>query len=146
MRDKKCQAEVVAQYFPAMSRNNVETMREAYSAFDRGEANLLFDLLHPDIVWEAIEDTEPKHGVEGVLESVGAWFQVWDDFHIEAEDFIDGGDHVIAVVKEQGRVPGSDEVVSQRFFQVWTLSDGKINTFREYKTRAEALAAAELTE
>ena len=121
-------------------------MREAYNAFDRGEANFLFELLDPDVVWNALEDTEPKHGVEGVLESVGGWFQVWDDFHIEAEDFIDGGDHVIAVVKERGRVPGSDEVVSQRFFQVWTLHDGKIKAFREYKTRGEALAAAELTE
>jgi ketosteroid isomerase-like protein len=53
---------------------------------------------------------------------------------------------VIAVVKERGRVPGSDEIVSQRFFQVWTLRDGKISTFREYKTRHEALEAAELTE
>jgi ketosteroid isomerase-like protein len=42
-----------------MTQENVETMREAYRSFDRGEANLLFDLLHPDIVWEAIEDTEP---------------------------------------------------------------------------------------
>ena len=49
-----------------MSQENVETMREAYRSFDRGEANLLFELLQPDIVWEAIEDTEPKHGVEGM--------------------------------------------------------------------------------
>jgi ketosteroid isomerase-like protein len=129
-----------------MSRENVEIMREAYSSFDRGEADSLFELLDPEIVWKALEDTEPKHGVEGVLESVGAWFQVWDDFHIEVEDFIDGGDHVIAVVKERGRVPGSGEVVSQRFFQVWTLHDGKIRIFREYKTRREALEAAELTQ
>jgi len=129
-----------------MSQENVVIMREAYDAFDRGEANVLFDLLDPEIEWKALEDTEPKHGTEGVLESVGGWFQVWDDFHIEPEEFIDGGDHVIAVVMERGRVPGSDEVVTQRFFQVWTLLNGKISAFREYKTKREAQEAVDLSE
>jgi ketosteroid isomerase-like protein len=43
---------------------------------------------------------------------------------------------------ERGRVPGSDEVISQRFFQVWTLLDGRIRAFREYKTQREAVEAA----
>jgi ketosteroid isomerase-like protein len=47
---------------------------------------------------------------------------------------------------ERGRVPGSAEVVSQRFFQVWTLVDGKIRAFREYKTQREAAEAAGLSE
>jgi hypothetical protein len=47
---------------------------------------------------------------------------------------------------ERGRVPGSDEVVSERFFQVWTLVDGKITVFREYKTQREALEAAGTSE
>jgi ketosteroid isomerase-like protein len=127
-----------------MSQDNVGIMREAYNAFDRGEANVLFDLLHPEVEWKALEDTEPKHGTEGVLESVAGWFQVWDDFQIEPEEFIDGGDHVVAVVMERGRVPGSDEVVSQRFFQVWTLLEGRITAFREYKSQPEALEAAGL--
>ena len=126
-----------------MAHENVEIMREAYSAFDRGEANVLFDLLDPDIDWKALEDTEAKHGVEGVLESVGAWFQIWDDFRIEPQEFIDGGERVIVVVKESGRIPGSGEEVSQRFVQAWTLSNGKIVAFREYKTRSEALEAVE---
>jgi len=128
-----------------MSQENVELMREAYNAFDRGEANVLFELMDPEIEWKSLEDTEPKHGTEGVLESVGGWFQVWNDFQIEPEEFIDGADHVIAVVMERGRVSGSDEVVSERFFQVWTLVDRKITAFREYKTQREALEAAGLS-
>ena len=104
----------------------------------------LLELLDPEIEWRAIEDPVVKHGVEGVLESVGAWFQVWDDFHIEAEELIDGGDRVLAVVKEWGRVAGSKEQVTQRFFQVWTISDGKIVAFHEYKSRREATEAAGL--
>ena len=129
----------------AMSQGNVAIMRGAYDAFHRGEANVLFDLLDPGIEWQSLEDTEPRHGTEEVLESIGAWFHIWDDFQIEPEEFIDGGDHVVAVVMERGRVPGSSQVISQRFFQVWTLSDGKISAFREYKTQREALEAAGLS-
>ena len=125
-----------------MSQRNVDILRGAYEAFDRGEPNKLFELLDPGIQWQALEDTEPKHGIEGVLESVGQWFEIWDDFHMEPEEFIDGGDHVLTVVMERGRVKGSDELVSQRFFQVWTLRDERVVAFREYKTRPEALAAA----
>jgi uncharacterized protein len=127
-----------------VSRDNVEIMRAAYEAFDRGEPVALFELLDPNIEWKALEDPVPKHGVEGVLESVGGWFQVWDDFHIEAEELIDGGDHVVAVVMERGRIAGSDEDVTQRFFQVWTIRNGKIVAFHEYKTRREATEAAGL--
>ena len=129
-----------------MSQRNVEILRSAYEAFDSGEANKLFELLDPDIEWQAAEDTEPKHGVEGVLESLGAWFQVWDDLHMEPEEFIDGGDHVVAVVMFRGRVAGSNEQVSQRFFQVWTLRDDRVVAFREYQTRREALDATDAAE
>jgi hypothetical protein len=125
-----------------MSQRNVDILRSAYDAFDRGEANALFDVLDPAIEWQSLEDTEPKYGVEGVLESVGAWFQVWDDFHIEPEEFIDSGDRVVVVVKERGRVAGSGEQVTQRFFQVWTLRDDRVVAFREYKTKREAVDAA----
>jgi uncharacterized protein len=127
-----------------VSQDNVEIMRAAYAAFDRGEPVALFELLDPDIEWRALEDPVIKHGVEGVLESLGGWFQVWDDFRIEAEEFIDGGDHVVAVVMGRGRVAGSGEQVTQRFFQVWTIRDGKIVAFHEYQTRREAIHAAGL--
>ena len=49
-------------------------------------------------------------------------------------------------MKEWGRVKGSESEVSERFFQVWTMRDGKITRFREYKTKREALEAAGLSE
>jgi hypothetical protein len=46
----------------------------------------------------------------------------------------------------RGRHAGSRSEVSERFFQVWTVSDRQIARFREYKTRAEALDAAGTSE
>ena len=129
-----------------MSQENVEIVRETYQAFEREDPAVLLGLLAPDIEWQSVEDTEPRQGVDGVVESLSGWFEVWEEFHIQPEQFIDGGQHVIAVVKEWGRVNGSESEVSERFFQVWTMRDGKISRFREYKTKREALEAAGLSE
>ena len=119
-------------------------MRQSYEAFAREDPAFLLALLDPAIEWMSVEDAEPRRGVEGVVESLSGWFEVWEEFHIEPEEFIDGGRHVIAVVKESGRVKGSESQVSERFFQVWTMRDDKIVAFREFKSRQEALEAAGL--
>jgi uncharacterized protein len=127
-----------------LSEENLAIIRRGYHAFRRGELAALADLLDPEVVWKAFEDPTPRHGFDGVLESIAGWFEVWDDFQIEVEELIDGGDNIIAVVKERGRVSGSDREVTERFFQVWTMRSGKVVAFREYKTRHDALEAVGL--
>jgi ketosteroid isomerase-like protein len=103
-------------------------------------------LLDPDVKWKALEDPEPQDGLEGVLQSLGAWYEVWDEVHIELEELIDAGSDVLAVVKMRGRHAGSQTEVAERFFQIWSISEGKIVRFHEYRTRHEALAAVGLKE
>ena len=129
-----------------MSQENVDFMREAFQAFAGDDPLALAGLLSPDVEWQAVEDPEPKRGLEGVLESLGAWYDVWDETHIELEELIDGGTSVVAVIKFRGRHVGSRSDVTQRFFQVWTISGGKITEFHEYRERDEALEAAGLSE
>ena len=129
-----------------MSQENVAFMREAFHAFARTDLTALAGLLDPDIRWKAVEDPEPKQGFDGVLQSLGAWYEVWDEVHVELEELIDGGTDVVAVVKMRGRHAESRSEVTERFFQVWTIRAGKIAGFHEYKKRAEALAAVGLSE
>jgi ketosteroid isomerase-like protein len=129
-----------------MSQENVDFMREAFGAFAGGDLTALAGLLDPDVVWKAVEDPEPKQGLDGVLESLSGWFEVWDEVHVDLEELIDGGSNVVAVVNERGRHAGSESEVNERFFQVWTMNDEKIVAFHEYKTRRDAFAAAGLSE
>jgi hypothetical protein len=129
-----------------VSAENIELVRESYAAFTREEPAFLLGLLDPEIEWRSIEDAETRRGVDGVIESLSGWFEVWEEFHIEPEELIDGGRHVVAAVREWGRVKGSEHEVSERFFQVWTIDAGKIIAFREYKTKREALEAVGLSE
>jgi uncharacterized protein len=125
-----------------MSQENVDLMREAFAAFAGGDVPALAGLLASDVEWKAVEDPEPKHGFDGVLESLGAWFEVWDETHVELEELVDKGTNVVAVVKIRGRHAGSRSEITQRFFQVWTISDERIAGFHEYRTMREALEAS----
>ena len=129
-----------------MSGENVSFMRDAFQAFADGDVPTLAGLLDPEVEWQAAEDPEPKHGFEGVLESLSGWFEVWHETHVDLESLIDGGDNVVAVVKLRGRHADSARELTERFFQVWTIRDGKIVGFHEYKTQREALEAAGLPE
>jgi ketosteroid isomerase-like protein len=127
-----------------MSRETVDFMRGAFGAFSQGDVTALAGLLDQDVEWQAVEDPVPRHGFEGVLESLAGWFEVWDEVRVELDELVDAGANVIAVVTMRGRHSGSESEISERFFQVWTVQDGKIVAFREFKSRPEALAAAGL--
>ena len=129
-----------------MSQENIDFMREAFRAFAGGDVTALAGFLDPDVEWKAVEDPQPKRGFEGVLESLAGWFEVWDVVHVDLEELIDAGNSVVAIVNERGRHAGSESEVSERFFQVWTMRNGKIVTFWEYKTKIDALEAAGLSE
>jgi ketosteroid isomerase-like protein len=129
-----------------MSQENIDFMREAFRAFAGADMTTLAGLLDPDLQWKAVEDPEPKRGFDGVLESLGAWYEVWDEVHVELEELIDGGTNVVAVVRIRGRHAGSPSEITQRFFQVWTISEGKIVGFHEYRAKSEAFEAAGLSE
>ena len=124
-----------------MSQENVDFMRDVFRAFAGEDPASVAGLLDPDVEWQAVEDPEPKRGLDGVIESLGGWFEVWDETHVELEELIDKGTNVVAVVKIRGRHAGSRSEITERFFQVWTIRGGKIVGFHEYRARADALEA-----
>jgi ketosteroid isomerase-like protein len=128
-----------------MSQENVDFMRQAFQAFADGDLTSLAELLHPEVDWKAVEDPVPRRGFDGVLESLAGWFEVWEEAHVDLEELVDGGTSIVAVVNMRGRHAGSTVEVAERFFQVWTIENGQIVAFREYKTRTEALTAAGLS-
>jgi ketosteroid isomerase-like protein len=129
-----------------MSQENVNFMRAAFEAFASGDLTALAESLDPDVEWKAVEDTVPRKGFDGVLQSISGWFDVWDEVHVDLEELIDAGTSIVAVVNERGRHAGSRSEVSERFFQVWEIRDEKIVAFREFKMKGEALQAAGLSE
>jgi ketosteroid isomerase-like protein len=122
-----------------MSEQNVEIVRR-FLAAEMEEALALAD---PGIVWNPIEES-PEQGHDAVRASAVRWKSEWDDYELVPEDFADMGDCVLATVRLRGRGRGSGVEVDARFFDLYTLRDGKIIRMDQFAEESEALEAVGL--
>ena len=65
---------------------------------------------------------------------------------LDPEEFIEAGDHVVAVLRVHAQGRGSGVDVERLDGAVWTLRDSKCIRLDYYGSTAEALAAAGLRE
>ena len=130
-----------------MSKENVEVVRKAIAyEYDgvggRAEAEAIFD---PHVVLNPI-DEGPSHGPDEMRNDWERWSSAFQDLTVTFEEIIDAGDQVVVVAHHKGRGRGSGINVDARFYEVYTLHEGKVSRIDEYAGRAEALEAAGLSE
>jgi ketosteroid isomerase-like protein len=129
-----------------MSQENVELVREVYDGWARGD----FDtgVLAPDFEWHQLTGAVEPGSRRG--EEVGValrrLFEVYESFHVEAEEFLDAGDKVVVSARARGTARLSRMELDQRFAFVWTARAGVLVSMRVYPDRAEALKAVGLEE
>src|SRR6476620_2519394 len=132
-----------------MSQENVDVVKAAFEAYNRGDLDAWLADADPDIEWHVLPqatDPGPHRGRQVVLERAKLWRQTLGGLRAEVLEYIDVGEYVIAPVRMRGQRPGSDAEVVLDEVYVSKLRNGKVVELREYRTRAEALAAAELSE
>jgi ketosteroid isomerase-like protein len=130
-----------------MSQENVEVVRKAiayeyYGVGDRAEAEAIFD---PDVVMNPTDDS-PYYGPDAMRDDWERWGSAFKGLKMTVEEIIDAGDQVVVVAHHQGRGVGSGVKVDARFYEVYTLREGKVARVDEYTERAQALEAAGLRE
>jgi ketosteroid isomerase-like protein len=133
-----------------MSQENVETVRDAFAAYNRSDLDAWLEYCTDDIDYRAAEgapdDPGPIHGRDALRAYVQDWLDMFDDFQSEPVELIDAGeDKVIAVIRISGRAKLSGVETGLTYAALYTFRDGKINRGREYWTLAEALDAAGLS-
>jgi ketosteroid isomerase-like protein len=130
-----------------MSQENVEIVLAAYEwGSQRRELNLN-DVLEQDFEWHTrrdLPDAGVRKGGEGVARLREEWVEAFEDFHVDVDEVIDAGDHVVAVTRLCGCLRGSGHELDLEETQVWTMRDGKAVEVRAYLTRSEALKAVGL--
>ena len=76
-----------------MSEENVQTVRNAAVAFNRGDLDTWAEYLADDIDYRAIEgaidDRGPMHGKAAVRAYVQDWLDNFDNFRFEAVELLD---------------------------------------------------------
>jgi ketosteroid isomerase-like protein len=119
-----------------MSRENMEIVRAALDASDRGDSEAFIATLDPAIEWTPVrEDPEYRlhRGLEDVTDWLAEWSAVFPDMRWKAERILDAGDEtVVALVRALGRggATGAD-VGTQVYGVVFTVRSGKIVRIEE---------------
>lgn len=86
-------------------------------------------------------------GLDATQKALREYFETFEEFHVEMEQLIYAdGEHVVTTIRDGGRIRGSDAEVSNRYFHVWTFSDGRIARLSVHTERRGALEAAGLSE
>jgi ketosteroid isomerase-like protein len=129
-----------------MSRENVEVVRDAFTAFAERGFDAMAEFWDADINWRAMEgaidDVGEMHGREAVRRYLEDWIDVFDDVTNVPEELLDiGDDRVLAVQRATGRAKASGVETEIRYAVVYTLREGKIVRGREYMDRKQALEA-----
>jgi ketosteroid isomerase-like protein len=129
-----------------MSQENVEVMRRGYSHFMatgeiRADADLVWDVSR--LGWP---DQQIYAGAEGANQFMTEWADAWDDWEMEAENYLDAGERVVVIVNQRGRSKATGIPVDMRFAQVWSFRDGQAIRMQMYASVDEALEAVGLSE
>lgn len=142
-----------------MSQDNVDIVREAMALADEARnadlsepardaligrfTNLVatdaqFDMsgrvFNPDVY-------TGKAGLRRLLREIR---EVWDEFRVTPERFVDAGDRVVVIEAIRGRGRSSNVPVESRSASIWTLRDGQIIHMKTSYDPREALEAAGL--
>jgi ketosteroid isomerase-like protein len=132
-----------------MSQENVERVRGAFAAFDRGDLSHLLELLDKDVVTHRTEpDNVVYHGREGFLQAIAVWTEDFEEFTMTPEEFIEAGDDVLVRVRQAARGQGSGAPVEGDFWFLYEIREAicfRMTFWTDART-AEAFRAAGLSE
>jgi uncharacterized protein len=124
-----------------MSQANVELVRSIYQLW--GEGGSARHLIDADL-----EYVNPPYAVEsGVRHSRGALGrvrEVYPDFRVEPERFVDAGEDVVVIGTARGTAASGINAQWRQGY-VWTVRDGQAVRFRWFNDPKEALEAVGLT-
>jgi ketosteroid isomerase-like protein len=133
-----------------MSQENVERILRGYAALNRGDLDGAVRRVSPDCEVELppmLPEANTCQGRDGVKRMWAAWRDSFEDFRMEVEETIDGGDHVIVMASVCGKGKDSGaEVRTPTFPIIWTLQHGEAISLKALPTRAAALEAVGLSE
>jgi ketosteroid isomerase-like protein len=131
-----------------MSQENVEIVRASIDAYNQGDWDAALKDVAPGCEFDLSRATGPRRGVHSLdqmrrfLDEFGG-FEAFESVRVEADEYIDAGEHVVVPLTLHAR--GRDGIeVEARPTNVWTIRDGAIVRVCLYQERNDALEAAGL--
>jgi ketosteroid isomerase-like protein len=131
-----------------MSEENVEVAQQIFRAWERADFSSV-EWADPGIEFtlQSGADNAIHTGIEAMGQAWAEWLRAWDEFRVEAREFIDRGDDVLVLIEFGGRGKASGvptEAMSGGC--LFSFRDGRVIRLTTFTDRAEALEAAGLRE
>ena len=134
-----------------MSEESVQLVRRTIDLWNATEIDQALEELADDFEMDWSNSIGPLKGVyrgrQGVLKLWMSFLDAWDAVLWDPEEIIEVDDARVVVVNHvrmRGRGSGVD--VEATGVQLWTIKAGKAQRVKLYQTKADALAAAGLSE
>jgi ketosteroid isomerase-like protein len=130
-----------------MNKNNVQTIREIYEAFGRGDVAAVlarvketalwdFNVTRSDVPWHV-----PVTGPAEIQGFLGAFVESVTLHAFEPRHFIAAGDDVVAHLHLSYTIKKTGRRVDEEQLQWWSLADGRVTRLRHFEDTAQVLAA-----
>jgi ketosteroid isomerase-like protein len=116
--------------------SNLDSVKAVYQAFAKTDIPSVIGFLSPEIDWTEAEGFPyggTYHGPHAVLSGVFMRLgSEWNGFAAVADEFIDGGDIVVALGKYSGTYKATGKSFQANFAHVWKIQNGKAVRFIQY--------------
>ena len=131
-----------------MSQENVEIVRAAYDAFNRGDRDAAFRDMHPEfeLTWQGAPDPGPHRGHQEARARIEDGVAAYGTVSYELDNVRESGEQVVALITARVRPKGTGAEIENRVGHVWTLRDGNVVSLHMFPKRQQALEAAGLWE
>jgi ketosteroid isomerase-like protein len=126
-----------------MAQEGFQIVDGLIDAWNRRDLHAALERMHLQCEARPVGATEPLRGHDGVAAAFRDWFDAFEEFTIETENFSAHGDRVLVAMRQRARGKSSGLEIEERFYQLFTLRDGKVFRFEEYSEEADALKALE---
>jgi uncharacterized protein len=114
-----------------MSQDNIEVAKRAYAAFNRHDFDTALEAFDPDIEWHQITQFPDRAVYRGHAEMKDRFWnqqlvEQFGDFHIDVEELLDAGDHVVMIGHIVGHGTASGAGFRLRIVNVLMMRNGKV--------------------
>ncbi|MBA2523915.1 MAG: hypothetical protein H0V25_11400 [Solirubrobacterales bacterium] len=129
-----------------MSHENVELVQRGINSVDA-----FWAMLDEYVIWDLravpVLDLDSVYvGRDAVIEASRHYWGAWDGYNVEAEEILDAGPSAVVILHERGRGKSSSAPFYRENPQLWTFRGGRIIRWDCFRSRADALEAAGLSE
>ena len=124
---------------------NTQIVKDAYSAFGRGDISRVLNLIAPDVEWVVPGKDTPLAGTYLGRDAVAQFFdklsRELDMQAFEPREYVAQNDRVIVLGRTRAKAKATGRTFDTEWAMVFGIRDGKIARFQQYQDTA-AMAAA----